>query len=195
MSFQQQRKQSSRERLLTAAAVAFCESGYFSVSVEDIASAAGVSRMTFYRHFSGKAALALDLFRETAAISLPRFTGITRSDYRDRQVVTAWIADLFEADRNSGQLLRVFIQANAQETDFSQSAQELIGTLISELGKVIPAFALDQSADRRRWLEAWLLIYEILDQSNHAARNAGVASGPEIIDILAARFMKFVGAA
>jgi len=188
---QQQRKQSSRERLLAAAAEAFCATGYFGVSVEDIASIAGVSRMTFYRHFSGKAAIALDLFRENATSSMPRFTCIVERDYRDIDVVAAWIAELFEADRNSGQLLRVFIQANAQESEFTESAQELIGTLISELGKVIPAFAIDPVSQRRQWLEAWMLIYEILDQSNHAARGAGISTDLLVIEILAFRFVAF----
>ena len=195
-NFQQQRKQSSRERLLAAAAEAFCAAGYFAVSVEDISAAAAVSRKTFYRHFSGKAALALDLFRQNVAVSMPRFISITACDYHDRFAVAQWIASLFEADRNSGQLMRVFIQANAEELDFTKSAQELIGTLICELGKAIPAFALDRTvaAYRRRWLEAWLLIYEILDQSNHAARGAGVAPDPLVIEILADRFVKFVDA-
>lgn len=73
----------------------------------------------------------------------------------------------------------------------------MIGELISDLGATIPAFALDadSASDRRCWMEAWLLIYEILDQSNHAARGSGVASNPLILDILAERFVKFVEAA
>lgn len=183
--------------MLAAAAEAFCASDYFAVSVEDIAVAAGVSRMTFYRHFSGKAALALDLFRENVTAWRPLFLSIAGRDFRNRTEVAAWLADLFEADRNSGQLLRVFIQANAEESGFSQNAQAMIGELISDLGATIPAFALDadSASDRRCWMEAWLLIYEILDQSNHAARGSGVASNPLILDILAERFVKFVEAA
>ena len=185
------RKPGSRERLLAAAAEAFCRSGYFTVSVEDIAKEAGVSRMTFYRHFNSKAALALDLFRQNVERGLPRFVSIISSDYGDRATVERWIAGVFDADRRSGQLLRVFIQANAGEPDFTHSAQDLIGNLIAELGKGIPAFAIDRETERRRWLEAWLLIYEILDQSNHAARGAGIAAEPEVIVILADRFVAF----
>ena len=186
-----QAKPGSRERLLGAAADAFCRAGYFAVSVEDIVKQAGVSRMTFYRHFNGKAALALDLFRHNVELGLPRFVSIAAADFGDRATVERWIGSLFDADRRSGQLLRVFIQANAGEPDFTNSAQQLIGNLISELGKAIPAFAIDRETERRRWLEAWLLIYEILDQSNHAARGAGIAAEPEVIAILADRFVAF----
>ena len=184
-------KPGSRERLLKAAVDAFCRAGYFAVSVEDIVREAGVSRMTFYRHFSSKAALALDLFGRNVEHGLPRFVAIAAADFGDRVTVERWIGSLFDADRQSGQLLRVFIQANAGEPDFTNSAQELIGNLIAELGKGIPAFAIDRETGRRRWLEAWLLIYEILDQSNHAARGAGIAAEPEVIGILADRFVAF----
>lgn len=193
-SLQQQRKHLSREQLLTAAANAFCDFGYFNVSVEDIAAAAGVSRMTFYRHFSGKADLALDLFRKNAKAWMPRFLAIAKQDWSKRSVVAGWLTDLFEADRQSSQLLRVFIQANAEESGFSKSAQGLMAELIVELGKSIPAFLLDREVptDERRWIEAWLLIYEILDLSNHAARRSGIAENPYVIEILADRFVQFI---
>lgn len=188
------RKPGSHERLLSAAADVFCAADYFSVSVEDIAAKAGVSRMTFYRHFGSKAILAAELFRRNAQSAMPRFLAIAQHDYLDRATVAAWIDGVFEADRASGQLLRVFIQANVEEAEFAESAQKLIGDIIAELGGQLPAFALDpQSArDRKRWLEAWLLIYEILDQSNHAARGAGVASDPLVVEILADRFVRFI---
>ena len=188
---------SSRERMLSAAAALFCANGYFAVSVEDIASAAGVSRMTFYRHFSGKAVLAIALFQDNVARSLPRFLAITRHAPLTCEIVRAWLTDVFESDRESGQLLRVFIQANVADSGFTEAAQSLLGTIIVELGKAFPAFALDPDspADRKRWLEAWLLIYEILDQSNHAGRGAGVSTDPLIIDILADRFLCFIESA
>jgi AcrR family transcriptional regulator len=188
------RRQDSRERMLAAAATAFCASGYFAVTVEDIASAAGVSRMTVYRHFNGKAALAFALFEQNVAAWLPRFLAIRQQHKLDQPAVARWIGDLFEADRESGQLLWVFMQANAEGTAFTAAAQGLIGRLIVALGETLPAFALDReaAADRRRWLEAWLLIYEILDQSNHAARGVGASCDPLVIDILADRFVRFV---
>ena len=189
------RKLSSRDLMLAAATDLFCDAGYFAVSVEEIAAKAGVSRMTFYRHFTGKADIASEIFRLNVAASMPRILQITRAGPLSKANVVQWIADLFEADRNSGQLLRVFIQANAAETDFTVAAHGFLQSLIIELGKHIPAFALDPEAprDRKRWLEAWLLIYEILDQSNHAARGQGVSNDPLVIEILADRFLRFTG--
>jgi AcrR family transcriptional regulator len=196
-AFTRQRKQDSRERLLSAAVERLCQDGYLSVSVEDIAAAAGVSRVTFYRHFGGKAELAVELFRRAAEAAMPRFLAIRAKEFGDRAAVHAWLSALFAADRVNRRLLRVFMQAVAAEPDFTVRAQELIAELIAELGEAIPAFALDPERpdQRRRWLEAWLLLYEILDQSNHAARDCGIATDPLVIEILADRFVAFVAGA
>ncbi|MBV1686161.1 TetR/AcrR family transcriptional regulator [Novosphingobium sp. G106] len=194
--FQRRRKQDSRQQLLAAATEAFCANGYFAISVDEIATAAGVSRMTFYRHFSSKAALAAELFRQSSEAAMPRLLAIGQRDFRERQVVLAWIAELFEANRASGPILRVFMQANAEELGFTQTGHSFITDLIVRLGQYIPAFALDPDdpRDRRGWVAAWLLLYEILDQGNHAARGAGVATDPLAIEILGERFLGFVNA-
>lgn len=188
------RKESSRERLLSAGAVAFCARGYFPVSVEDIASAASVSRMTFYRHFTGKAELAAELFRRSSAMAEPHYLAIAQTDYRDREVVRGWMESLFSADRQRRHLLRVFIQANVDAPAFSEAGHGFIDGLAAKLGEHIPAFAHGgtDGAGRRRHVEAWLLLYDILNHSNHAALGSGIATDPLTIDILADRFSDFV---
>lgn len=194
LAFHRRRKQDSRDRLLAAAMKKFCERGYFSVSVEEIASAAGVSRMTFYRHFNDKAALTADLFRHAAGSSIPLFMSIGDRCFKDHAVVRDWIAAVFAADRANRRLLRVFTQATADEGDFTEQAQTLISDLIVGLGRSIPAFDADPDKpdERRQWHEAWLLLYELLDQSNHAALGSGVANDPVLVDILTDRFVRFV---
>ncbi len=190
----QRRKQDSRERLLAAAADKFSSNGYFTTSVEDIAAAAGVSRMTFYRHYSDKADLAVELFNREFEETKARYFRIAEDDFRDVSVVRAWITDVFEKDRARRGLMAVFSQARADQPGFASKAQHMIEDLIAGLGEGIPAFRMKRSttAGRRRWLQAWLLLYEILDQSNHAALESGVATDPLIPDILAERFVSFV---
>jgi AcrR family transcriptional regulator len=181
---------------MAAAMAEFRERGYAVTSVEDVAAAAGMSRMTFYRHFRNKADLAGALFEVASGEAMPRYLRITAMAYRDRDAVLEWIGTLFAADRADRQLLWVFTQATSDEDGFTERAQELIRDLIRLLGEGIPAFALDpeRPAHRRRWLEAWLLLYELLDQSNHAARASGVAGDPLVLHILADRFLGFVTA-
>lgn len=46
------RKQATREAIMDSALALFADRGYDAVRVEDVAKAAGVSRATFYNHFS-----------------------------------------------------------------------------------------------------------------------------------------------
>lgn len=197
LAFHEKRKQDSRDRLLAAAMALFGSRGYLPVSVEDIATAAGVSRVTFYRHFTGKAALAVELFLSVAHAAMPRFLEIGRSDYRERANVRTWIEAQFAADRENRALLMVFTQATVDGEDFLRHGHQYLADTIRALGKLIPAFALDPDhpQDKRRWIEAWLLIYEIKDQSNHAALGSGIATDPLIIDILTDRFLAFIDSA
>ena len=191
--YHRKRKLDSRERLLAAAMQVFCDRGFIPVSVDDIASAAGLSRMTFYRNFAGKGDLAVELFRCTAARSEPLLLSIGTMDYRDHALIAGWIASVFESDRANRHILRVFTQATA-ESGFSESGRQWIADLMRKLGQAIPAFAVDreQPGERRRWLQGWMLFYEIFDQSNHAAMDSDLASDPWVIDILAERFRAFV---
>lgn len=187
------RKPGSRERLLAAATEKFLAEGYINVSVEDIAKTAGVSRMTFYRHFDDKVDISLKLFKQAVDKAKPCFLSIREVNFYNPSSVKAWITDQFELDRDNRSLLKVFGQATAEGTGFTEKAQAMIGDYITELGKSIPAFNLRPNVpgERRRWLEAWLLIYEILDQSNHAALDSGISSDPLVIDILTDKFLAF----
>lgn len=53
-------RSSTRERLRQHALALFLARGFDETSVEDIAAAAGVSHMTFYRHFGTKEGVLLD---------------------------------------------------------------------------------------------------------------------------------------
>jgi AcrR family transcriptional regulator len=193
------RRGDARQRLLTAAADLFCAQGWLPVTVEDIVTAAGVSRVTFYRQFADKTAITVELFATMSHALLPRYARIATLDHRDPAVVRAWIGDIFAADRAHPALLRALTEALVAAPDFLAKAQQLIGQLIEALGATLPAFAVTPAdpPTRRQWLEASLLLYEIFDQSNHAALRAGtvpepIAADPLMIDILADRFLDYV---
>ena len=133
-------------------------------------------------------------FGDRVAGSLPMIAAIGSRDFRDLDTVRDWIAGIFAVDREQRAILQAFIQANVIEAGFAEEGHAFIDDSISALGKDIPAFALDPHApaDRRRYVEASLLLYELFDQSNHAARNLGVAADFLIVEVLADRFVAFV---
>lgn len=192
-AFTQRRKRESRDQLLAAAISLFHDKGYYSVSVDDIAGLAGVSRMTFYRHFRSRAAILMELFERNSVAAMPQLLSIGEQDWRDPATVRLWIAGIFDADWPARKILRAIAQAVRMDTEFVEAAQMFITGFVSGLGGKIPAFAASPEGEgRKRWLEGWLILYEILDQSNQATLAMGVGGDPLVIDLLTERFISFV---
>ena len=191
-AFTQRRKRESRDQLLAAATSLFHDKGYYSVSVDDIAGLAGVSRMTFYRHFRSRAAILMELFERNSAVTLPQLLSIRDADYRDPATVCGWISGIFDADWPGRQILRAIAQAVRMDREFVEASQKFITGFVAGLGETISAFSAKPETDHRRWLEGWLILYEILDQSNQATLDMGVGRDPLIIDLLTERFIGFV---
>lgn len=193
-AYNDQRKQTNRDRLLLAATDLFCQNGYAAVSIEDVTTAAGVSRVTFYRHFPGKAAVALELFERAGEISRPCLVEIGSRHFRDRATVVRWLGDIFDLSREMRGIVRVLTQANIVESNFSAEVRPYIFDIIRSLGKTIPAFdlTLDSPAGEKRRVQAWLLLHTILEQSNRAATTEGIATDLMMIEVLADSFLSFV---
>ncbi len=73
-TMRQQQKAATRQLLLDVAKSCAAEVGYGAMTIEQVVARAGISRATFYLHFSGKAELAravIDDLRERSADLLP----------------------------------------------------------------------------------------------------------------------------
>lgn len=72
--------QNSRERLLSAAIDVIRTKGYAATRVDDIAAAAGVTKGSFFHHFSSKEACARAAAIHWSAQSEAAFAGVVRRD-------------------------------------------------------------------------------------------------------------------
>src|SRR5438067_9752738 len=61
------RRNGSREAIVEAAERLFLERGFGSVSMDDLASAAGVARRTLYNQFAGKEEIFREMLRSVSA--------------------------------------------------------------------------------------------------------------------------------
>jgi AcrR family transcriptional regulator len=135
-----------RERLYQAAARVFARVGYAEASAESIARDAGMSKATFYEHFSNKEECILALFDRAAEIVLAAMA----------QAAQAAGSDPAERMRAG---TRAFLQEVATHPEASQ-------TLIVEIIGAGPAAA------RRR--DAILQVFaDVLDGENAAAARTG----------------------
>ncbi|PTL59452.1 TetR/AcrR family transcriptional regulator [Paraconexibacter algicola] len=80
-----------RKRLFEAAAAVFARVGYADASAEAIAREAGMSKATFYEHFSNKEECLIALFDDAAAIIMREMADNQRANRRESESYHEWI--------------------------------------------------------------------------------------------------------
>jgi AcrR family transcriptional regulator len=104
--------QSKRAQILRGAMENFLEEGYEGTSMDRVATAAGVSKITIYRYFHDKEGLFVALIKHVAAQRFDRVFGAVSFDDEPRQVLrqlAAQVLYLFTADDQYAAFLRLII--------------------------------------------------------------------------------------
>jgi AcrR family transcriptional regulator len=128
------RRAERREQLLAAATGAFARAGFAATSLDDLAAAAGISRVLLYRHFDSKT----DLYRAVLDRAVARLTAaVGTRDYTD-----ASIDALLGAAAEDPDGFRLLFRHAAREPEFRQQMdrfhQAMVATAHRELARVIP---------------------------------------------------------
>jgi AcrR family transcriptional regulator len=127
------RRAERREQLLAAATEAFARTGFAATSLDDIAQAAGISRVLLYRHFDSKT----DLYRAVLDRAIARLTiAVGTRDY-----TYASIDALLGAAAEDPDGFRLLFHHAVREPEFRQQMDRfrkgMITTARRELAKVI----------------------------------------------------------
>ncbi|WP_198950846.1 TetR/AcrR family transcriptional regulator [Kineosporia sp. A_224] len=174
----------TRERLLAAALDLFSRNGYDGTTVAQVAAAAGVTEMTFYRHFGSKEALLLedpyDPLMVAAVgrqpVALPPIVRVVRG------VRTAWeqvpiedAAPVRERVRIAGgsPALRASMHANTRRS------QEAIARQLVDDGADAVAAAVASSAVMAALMTALLL----WAQGEDADLGAAITGALDVLDV------------
>lgn len=138
-----------REDLLTAAARLFAASGFEAVRLEDIGAAAGVSGPAVYRHFSGKAAVLVEILT-TASVGL-----------------LDGGQDAVQHLEPGPEALRALIAFHA---DFSLSNRDVIRVQDRDMSSLPPADRAAITRVQRRYIELWAVsMRRMHPDEDHAA--------------------------
>ena len=160
-----------------------------------IARAAGVSRQTFYRHFEGKVSVGLALYQELRENAVAVWQDIGADDAHDLEKVRRWLGRMFAVSGTQGAAIRTFFEMGIVEPAFFQLSKSVVQELISLLAERIPAFAgcgKTSPEELRHQVEAWLLVFQIVDHSSNAAVGFLEVDLECLIDVLATDFVAFV---
>lgn len=160
-----EQKQSTREKLLNAAALCFAEKGYSGCSVSDVAKYAGVAQGTMYVHFKNKEELFKTMIEEEhaqgaekarqAANITPYLNGIVG-------VMTDCIRDVgFPVDhRLWTEILAVAARDPSVRKTFAASDKAMRKVFVELLQKAAEAGEIDGSLDPDA-VSVWL--YALVD--------------------------------
>jgi AcrR family transcriptional regulator len=128
------RRAERREQLLAAATQAFARTGFAATSLDDIAAAAGISRVLLYRHFDSKT----DLYRAVLDRAIRRLTATVGT----RDYTYASIDALLGAAAEDPDGFRLLFHHAAREPEFrpqmDRFQRAMVATARRELARIIP---------------------------------------------------------
>jgi AcrR family transcriptional regulator len=157
-----------RRQLLDVAVGAFAAGGYHQTSMEDVATAAGVTKPVLYQHFRSKRALYSELLEDLAGQLQEAIGKATAAAAGPRQQVEAGFAAYFNfVDEQQDAFRILFGGGSKRDEDFAEFVQameqafaEMIATLITaghgEVHRLTLAHGIVGMAEStaRRWIGA-----------------------------------------
>jgi AcrR family transcriptional regulator len=145
-TLRERQKLRTRRELLDCAKALFVERGYAAVKIEDIVSAAGCSRATFYLHFSGKPEILQKIGAETmerrAVTMYADLDPVLASGSREE--FAGWMRRAVEWFETNQDILPAWDEAVALEPEFQAVARRAV----SELPAAMPRYLEHWGADR-----------------------------------------------
>jgi len=158
-------KQSTREKLLNAAALCFAEKGYSACSVSDVAKQAGVAQGTMYVHFKNKEDLFKAMIEEEHAQGAEKAKqAVNKTPYLNGivGVMTDCIRDVgFPVDhRLWTEILAVAARNSSVRQTFIASDKAMRKVFVELLQKAAEAGEIDDSLDLNA-VSVWL--YALVD--------------------------------
>ena len=126
-------KERKRRSIQRAALELFRALGFKKVSINDIASKAGVSPTTIYNHFGSKEELIHDILKQHIEEILARYQEIMRSDrpFPDRMEAIIFAKEAI-AQQYSAELIQAALSDDPEMKQFLESKYQDISKLINE---------------------------------------------------------------
>ena len=148
-----------RESILRAAAAAFAERGFAATSMDDVASAAGISRLIVYRHFDSKEGLyGAVLERVSARLGEVLTAQLGLEDRTGRAAVAATMS----VGREDPAAFTLLWRHAAREPRFAEYAEAYRERAVEFAGGVLAgAMAGGTSKAERRWAAETMVTYVI----------------------------------
>jgi AcrR family transcriptional regulator len=111
----QARKQSFRARILKSAEELFLSKRYSSITIDEIAASAGITKRTIYKYFSSKLALYVSMFDDYLMRLSEEIIAAAKIDIPADQLVTRLWDVLFQFTKNNEKFMRLYWMVDSDE--------------------------------------------------------------------------------
>lgn len=149
-SLRELQKQLTRERLIEAGAEEFRNRGYNETTAENIASAAGASRATFYVYFRSKAEVVAELMRRGAAEVLAAYRQLDEIESPDLESIVSWLEDTFSLWREKAKDFATMEQALANDDVVTDTWISVLGNSYQVMPRTFSRFTDPDEHERAR---------------------------------------------
>ena len=143
-----------REAILRGAAAAFVEKGYAATSMEEIAAAAGITKLIVYRHFESKEAL-YDAVLERVSDRVAEEFVAGLQDGRPGEVGVRALLTVAREDQAGFTLLW---RHAAREPQFAEHAEVIRTRAVGAVESLLTQLKVSEGR-RRKWAAATLVSY------------------------------------
>ncbi|MEI4509403.1 TetR/AcrR family transcriptional regulator [Sphingopyxis sp. CCNWLW253] len=144
------RRSRTRQAITEAAFATFVDGGYLETSVEQLIARAGVSRSTFYAHFSNKLELLEALAREHIEHRHARFRSLTALPDLNEAAIQSWFDNLVCESLSNGKAVALFRLAVALDANIMQQFGAARDDSAAILATRFPGFNVKAGQGRQR---------------------------------------------
>jgi AcrR family transcriptional regulator len=149
-SLREVQKQLTRERLIEAAAEEFRSRGFNETTAENIASAAGASRATFYVYFRTKAEIVAELMRRSQSEVMDAYRRLDDLEDPELATVVRWLEETIMLWRERASDFTTMEQALANDDLVTETWMTILGDTYKVMPRTFARFSDPVQHERAR---------------------------------------------
>jgi len=188
---QETQKNSSRQKILEAAGKLFRDNSYNMTTIDDIVAEAGVSRVTFYKHFSNKLEVADSINVEASIGFAADFAQLAASENPSEDEILQWMFRMVETFTRSRESITMLAAMSWQEPALIKARADDYAAIVRAWGATIPAFRKAETDEQAR-VRAHLLVVQLNEICYELAVAGWEGSHETALRVVAKQFHDFI---
>lgn len=190
---QEIQKQSSRQKILEAASKLFEEISYNATTIDEIVSRAGISRVTFYKHFDSKVEVAESINKESEIDFSKDYALLGSSSNPSEDEILHWMHHILDVFSRSRERIAMLAAMSWQDPILINSRADSYASIIRGWAVTIPGFRSAASGtDERARIRAHLLVVQLNELCYELGIGGWDVDHETALRVLAKQYREFI---